>query len=241
MPNNKKEEYIDTRVNWKNLIRRHQKIASIFEFIFNPAFISDKKRSQLIKDISRYGRILNIGSGAKDFGEKCINLDVEPFDNVDIVGDGRSMPFSDQVFDLVILEYVLEHILDTSRLISEIHRVLKIGGIVYVTVPFMQGYHGNPRDYYRFTVEGINELWNRFKFIKIACEPSGGPTSALICMIKEYLAILFSFNNKTLYSILSQLFIIPFFPFKYLDLILSKNINAHNISYSILYIGKKQA
>src|SRR3989338_2095802 len=210
----KREDFIDRRAYWKNSFRRYPKIASLLEFIFNPAFISNSLRNQLIKNVSGNGRILNIGSGVKNFGNRCINLDIKPFANVDIVADAQSMPFPAQAFDLVLVEYVIEHIPESAKLISEIYRVLKIGGIVYSTVPFMQSYHGNPRDYYRFTADGFSELWAQFKFSKMLCKPSGGPTSALICMIKEYLAILFSFNSKTLYSIFSQLFIIPFFPLK---------------------------
>ncbi len=229
----------DLRVRWKNFIRRSPKLASVFEFIFNPAFISNGARKRLLKSLPENAGILNLGSGTKRFGNKCVNLDIEPFANVDIVADARNMPFLDGSFDLVILEYVIEHVEDSQKMISEIYRVLKDGGVVYSTVPFMQSYHGNPKDYYRFTMEGFVKLWDSSGFAMVECLPSGGPTSALVCMLKEYLAILFSFNSKAVYSVLSQLFIIIFFPLKYMDLLLANSRNAHNIAYSFSYIGRK--
>lgn len=229
----------DNRVQWKNFIRRYPMLASVFEFIFNPALISHRARNRLLKGLPEKARILNIGSGAKRFGKKCVNLDIEPFANVDIVADARSMPFPEKSFDLVILEYVIEHVEDSQKMFSEIYRVVKDAGLVYSTVPFMQSYHGNPKDYYRFTIEGFVKLWDSAGFDVVECLPSGGPTSALVCMLKEYLAVLFSFNSRTLYSILSQFFIIIFFPLKFMDFILVNNRNAHNIAYSFSYIGEK--
>jgi hypothetical protein len=49
-----------------------------------------------------------------------------------------------------------------------------------------------------------------------------GPTSALVSILVTYCAIFFSFGSQTLYHILSMLFLIPFFPLKYLDLILGR-------------------
>jgi SAM-dependent methyltransferase len=229
----------DKRVQWKNFIRRYPMLASVFEFIFNPALVSHRARNRLIKGLPEKAKILNIGSGAKRFGNKCVNLDIEPFANVDIVADARSMPFPEESFDLVILEYVIEHVGDSQKMMLEIYRVLKGAGLVYSTVPFMQSYHGNPQDYYRFTIEGVVKLWDSVGFTAVECLPSGGPTSALVCMLKEYLAVLFSFNSRTLYSVLSQFFIIIFFPLKFMDFLLVSNRNAHNIAYSFYYIGEK--
>lgn len=229
----------DKRVQWKNFIRRYPMLASVFEFIFNPALISHRARNRLLKGLPENARILNIGSGAKRFGNKCVNLDIESFANVDIVADARSMPFPEESFDLVLLEYVIEHVGDSRKMMLEIYRVLKDAGLVYSTVPFMQSYHGNPQDYYRFTIEGFVKLWDSVGFTVVECLPSGGPTSALVCMLKEYLAVLFSFNSRTLYSVLSQLFIIIFLPLKFMDFLLVSNRNAHNIAYSFSYIGEK--
>ncbi|MEY4365168.1 MAG: hypothetical protein RLZZ305_512 [Actinomycetota bacterium] len=50
-------------------------------------------------------------------------------------GDARSLPFAAGTFDAVVTSEVLEHIQDDVTAISELHRVLKPGGTLGVTVP----------------------------------------------------------------------------------------------------------
>ena len=50
-------------------------------------------------------------------------------------GDGVFLPFPDDTFDRIIAAEVLEHIPDDEGAIAELHRVLKPGGTVAVTIP----------------------------------------------------------------------------------------------------------
>ncbi len=50
-------------------------------------------------------------------------------------GDATRLPFGDETFDRVIASEVLEHIPDDSRALAELHRVLRPGGRIAVTVP----------------------------------------------------------------------------------------------------------
>ena len=50
-------------------------------------------------------------------------------------GDATRLPFDDGTFDVVVTSEVLEHIQDDVTAISELHRVLKPGGTLGVTVP----------------------------------------------------------------------------------------------------------
>ena len=50
-------------------------------------------------------------------------------------GDATKLPFDDNTFDCVVTSEVLEHIQDDVNVISELHRVLKPGGSLGVTVP----------------------------------------------------------------------------------------------------------
>lgn len=58
-----------------------------------------------------------------------------------VVGDGATLPFARDTFDLVFSEYVFEHLPAPWRTLDEIDRVLRPGGSVLVLVP-------NPRHYY---------------------------------------------------------------------------------------------
>jgi SAM-dependent methyltransferase len=50
-------------------------------------------------------------------------------------GDALHLPYPDQTFDCVIASEILEHIPDDDAAISELTRVLKVGGTLAVTVP----------------------------------------------------------------------------------------------------------
>jgi SAM-dependent methyltransferase len=53
------------------------------------------------------------------------------------VGDIRSLPFDDGSFDVVVLNYVLEHTCEPNRVVSEALRVLRPGGLLGMIVPVM--------------------------------------------------------------------------------------------------------
>jgi ubiquinone/menaquinone biosynthesis C-methylase UbiE len=48
-----------------------------------------------------------------------------------IVGDSLKMPFEEESFDVVVCSQVYEHVPDPKQLMSEIYRVLRIGGVCF--------------------------------------------------------------------------------------------------------------
>ena len=52
-----------------------------------------------------------------------------------VVGDALSLPYADETFDCVIASEILEHIPHDDAAIAELVRVLKIGGVLVVSVP----------------------------------------------------------------------------------------------------------
>jgi SAM-dependent methyltransferase len=79
----------------------------------------------------------------------------------DIVCNGDKLPFKDNSFDVVLSLAVLEHVPNPFQHASEILRVVKPGGIIYVDVPFLQPYHGYPHHYYNMTTKGIQNLFDK--------------------------------------------------------------------------------
>ena len=49
--------------------------------------------------------------------------------------DGEDLPFSDKSFDVVVSNHVIEHVADADKHLSEIDRVLKNDGLVYLATP----------------------------------------------------------------------------------------------------------
>lgn len=56
------------------------------------------------------------------------------------IGYAQKIPFSDEVFDVVVMSEVLEHLNDSiqTSALSEVRRVLAPGGLFFVTVPYKE-------------------------------------------------------------------------------------------------------
>ncbi len=54
---------------------------------------------------------------------------------VDVKADILKLPFNDNSFDIVLCNHVLEHIEDDAKAMSELYRVLKLGGIGIFQIP----------------------------------------------------------------------------------------------------------
>ena len=82
---------------------------------------------------------------------------------------------------------------------SEINRILKKGGYLIGSVPFLYQVHGAPNDYFRFTKDSINYnlIKNRFKNVKII--PLGhGPFVASYSLIYPYIKFIPFFSQIVL-------------------------------------------
>ncbi len=183
--------------------------------------------------------VVNVGSGTKRLGENVINVDFFPFSVVDVVTLAEQLPFKDGSVDAVVCDNLLEHVKKPLAVIREIHRVLKTGGIVYVGIPFMLGYHSSPNDFQRWTAEGLRELM--FGFSERELKIAYGPTSAMVTVLSEWLALVFSFNISFLYNSLLIILTIILSPLKLLDCVVSHYKTAENIAYGFYYIGTKKS
>ncbi len=61
-------------------------------------------------------------------------------------GIGEKLPFSNNIFDLVMSYQVIEHVQNPKKVIKESYRILKKGGIMYHVIPnyqsFWEGHYG---------------------------------------------------------------------------------------------------
>ena len=216
---------------------RQSRFLSIFMGCPYPAPRWEKAVKKVLRDLGQEAKILDLGSGLDRRTPKTINLEIEATPNVDVVGDGHSLPFKDSVFDAVISEAVLEHVQDPNRVVSEIYRVLKPDGYVCAAVPFLQGFHASPHDYQRYTVPGFNHLFSAFTRIESgAC---AGPTTSLHWIFREYVGLLFSFGNLLLAKLISLIVGWITFPVVWLDYLLMRNRHAHILASAVYFIGKK--
>ncbi len=81
------------------------------------------------------------------------------------VCDLRKIPVEDQRFDYVVFNQVLEHLPEPQFVLSELHRVLKVGGKIICTVPLYYEEHEQPYDFYRYTQFGLRYLFDSAGFV----------------------------------------------------------------------------
>ena len=119
------------------------------------------------------GPVLEIGS--KDYGStSCfrdfytgcsyVGVDLEAGKGVDVVADLTAgiAGLPENHFALAICCSVLEHVHKPWLMAENITRLLRPGGKLYVSVPWVWRYHPYPDDYFRFSFRGIRSLFEHF-------------------------------------------------------------------------------
>jgi SAM-dependent methyltransferase len=107
----------------------------------------------------------------------------------DVVGDALRLPFLPHSFDTVLATELLEHLPAPGAFLAEVARVLRPGGALLVSVPFMEPLHEEPRDYTRFTAYGLRYL----------LEAAGFHVEHLLGKGGWFSVVLGSFLNQALY------------------------------------------
>ncbi len=155
----------------------------------------------------------------------------------DIICDGHDLPFADETFDGVVLQAVLEHVLDPTRVVKEATRVLKQNGMIYAETPFMQQVHMREYDFTRFTHLGHRRLFRDYE--EISSGPSGGPGMALAW---SYTYFFRSFSKRTMTRRLLMFFAqwTSFF-WPYFDHWLIDRPGSYDAAAGYFFFGKKGA
>jgi SAM-dependent methyltransferase len=153
-----------------------------------------------------------------------------------LICDAHQIPFDDGTFDGVVVQAVLEHVVDPTQCVSEIHRVLKTGGAVYAETPFMQQVHMGPYDFTRFTHSGHRRLFREFE--EVASGPVGGPGMALAW---SYQYFLLSFTaSRPLRGLIRAFAGVTAFFLKYVDYYLINKPGALDAALGFFFIGRKR-
>ena len=87
----------------------------------------------------------------------------EPAENVDyhLMEDG-SFPFEDGSFDVIVSSSCLEHDQAFWLTFSEMLRVSRDQGLIYLNVPSKGPYHPFPQDFWRFQLDAFEALSSSF-------------------------------------------------------------------------------
>lgn len=165
--------------------------------------------------------VLDIGAGGRRIAPHVVTLDIVQRAGVDVVTDAcRGLPFPDECFDLVVCTSVLEHVADDKAVISEVIRVTKKAGKIWIEVPFLYHFHissaGDIQDFRRWTLEGCKKLLPTCRVLEYG--HNVGPATALRLMIAEVLAQPFHRDeHEGAYYIVRWILGWALFPLSWLD------------------------
>lgn len=123
--------------------------------------------------------VLDVGAGEAPYRELFLEhryvtldrADTQHSGEVDMQGSADSIPVGDGSFDVVVCTQVLEHVPRPLDALREFRRVLRSGGILIATVPFLWEEHETPFDYYRYTRYGIEHLARSAGFSEVEVKP----------------------------------------------------------------------
>ena len=122
-----------------------------------------------------------------NFGFTVVCLNLSPEKGADLLADAAFVPLAGATFDLVVCGELLEHVPDPKPVLREIYRVLKPGGTVLITVPFLFRIHADPFDFGRYTDRYWELNINKVGFEIFEVEKQGLFYAVISNFIEQYL------------------------------------------------------
>ncbi|WP_417819500.1 class I SAM-dependent methyltransferase [Terasakiella sp.] len=127
------------------------------------------------------GPVLHIGSKAADLdtttrwrrvfaGKQVIGIDIEDGDNVDYVFDitknisGLRKKTGIKQYSTIVAYHLLEHVTNPFEVAANIEKLLKPGGRLILSVPWVQAFHAYPDDFWRISFSGLRQLFKNLDF-----------------------------------------------------------------------------
>ena len=120
-----------------------------------------------------------------------MNIDLFTIPGVDVLANVEQLPFPSNIFQRVECDAVLEHVRAPERALDEIRRVLAPGGYLHLVTPFCHPFHEYPRDFRRFTIDGLRELAGPMEVVADGWRT--GPTATLLVFSIEFVKLLLPF------------------------------------------------
>lgn len=148
-----------------------------------------------------YGRCLDVGCGDQPYrplllqppfqisellaldraGDRCQHTPP------DLVWEAGKIPLPDASIDSALCTEVLEHCPNPAELLAEVHRVLRPGSSLVLTLPFLWPLHEVPHDWCRYTPFALSHMFVEAGFQVHELRPLGGYDRSLAQMMGLWL------------------------------------------------------
>jgi SAM-dependent methyltransferase len=203
--------------------------------VFGPVWFTGLSPRAFLTEYARDGKKVNLGSGPRTIAPDVLNIDGTKYDSVDIVADITALPLEADSVGMIICDNVLEHVPDADRAMREMYRILKPGGVAYLSTPFLYPFHSSPSDYHRWTAQGLAHLCRDFKMEKIGVR--AGLMSGVSVLACYGFARLFSCGSERAHWFLVNVALFICFPIKLFDIVLNVfpfGLNTASVFYCVI-------
>lgn len=153
------------------------------------------------------GSLIDVGCGEKP--HRDLFPEVRPYDGIDFArfsankdySTGRpdfefpadytatwKLPFADGSYDHAAAFEVLEHHPEPALALRELARVIRPGGYLYLSWPFIFPLHEEPHDFYRYTHFALTRLGQQAGLKPVGYWRTGGVVAAVVTLLTGSLA-----------------------------------------------------
>lgn len=162
--------------------------------------ISIVKALKKVQHQVKSGMILDVGCGMKPY-KSLLNASGSTYygtdypltmkgsygksTKADFFSESTLLPFNNNTFDTLLSTQMLEHVSDPKKVIQEMGRVLKPGGIMILSAPMTWPLHEEPYDFFRYTLHGLRHLLQKANFEILDEIPRGNNFTTMAQMLLD--------------------------------------------------------
>lgn len=212
---------LDISFSLRTYYREKQFFPGLVGIFINPFYFARKGLAKHIFELAKQikGRTLDVGCGAKPYAhlyasEEYVGLEIDTPQNraykqADYYYDGSRFPFADAVFDSLVANEVFEHVFNPDQFLDEVVRILKPGGVVLLTMPFVWDEHEQPHDFARYSSFGIRALMEKHGFTIVEQRKSTDDIRVIFQLLNAYIFKKTATKNSGINLLFTFLFMAP--------------------------------
>lgn len=206
---------------FKSIFNQEQFRPTFLGLFLNPFYFARKGLFDHISSLAPQvtGKILDVGCGNKPYQDlfdssSYVGLEIDSAENLsnskaDFFYDGEVFPFPDAEYNSIVINQVFEHVFTPDRFLDEVNRVLKDGGVLLMTVPFVWDEHEQPVDFARYSSFGLRKLLGNHGFEILEQRKSMDDIRAVVQLVNVYLFKKISTGNNYLNFLLTLFLMAP--------------------------------